>query len=132
MTIERLPHPWYSVAWALWVVGHFVGVTWRNPWFLVGLWLYFAVVEGSAVVLKSGGMRDTFSEITTWLSRTLSKHRIEHRGWNAPILAIILLIGWNVGATGYLFGASLWICAPVGGLAIVMLRDHLFSPDRHG
>lgn len=132
MTIERLPHPVYSTLWLLWVIGHFVGVAWREPWFLVGLWLYFAVVEGVAKFSASGGLRDTFSEITTWLSRTLSKHRIEHRGWNAMILAVILIIGWNVGMTGYLFGASPLICAPIGGLVIVWLRDHLFSPDVHG
>ena len=133
MTIERLPHPVYSALWVPWVIGQMVGIAWREPWFLVGLWLYFAVVEGAAKFSESGGLRDTFSEIFTWVQRNLSKHRIHHRGWNAFVLTpVVLMIGWNIGATGYLFGASPWICVPIAALATRGLAGHLYSPDVHG
>lgn len=100
MSTERLPHPWFSAYWALWALstvpvavvtaipgGRWYGLLWWVVWFVA-----FLAAEIPAALIDTR-MRDTLSEVATWLHRKLAKgeHRWD-RGWTAFVSVFITLL----------------------------------------
>ena len=128
--ISRSPQPVFAVLWLLWSLALFGSVIREVP----RLWLFaaFFVLEGAAVLIQSG-MRDTLSEIWTWTHRKLSKPSSGFaRGWNAMLLAYILLIAYVVGDSLVVNGMPEWLATILGGLVTIWLWDHWTDPVTHG
>jgi len=130
--IERNPHPVFSVLWAAWsLLTVALFVTPDQP--TLTAWMIWAgvflVVEvtGTAYTSKSQD-RDTLSETMTWLQRHLSKHRKIARGWNAAMLAYIVVIA----VVGVSLVSDVLLRYVIAMLIIVWLHDHWMSPDVHG
>ncbi len=131
MTIERKPSPVFAVLWLLWSFALFGSVLTDD---VPRIWLFaaFFVLEGSAVLIKSG-MRDTLSEIWTWVMRHLAKPTSGFaRGWNAMVLAYILVISYAIGDSLVSAGMPGWVATVIGGLVTIFLYDHWTDPVRHG
>lgn len=130
MGIERNPHPVFSVVWGIWglVTMYFFAMpptlTQWCVWFGA-----FLVVELTGVFYKGPEQeRDTLSETMTYLQRSFSKHRKFARGWNAALLAVVIIISWvGVSLVPNEFQRTL-----MGVLVAVWLYDHWMSPDIHG
>ena len=131
MTIERNPHPWFSLYWTLWVLStiaiFITGPVAKEIW---ALWFTaFMLVEIVGVLWQSAeDHRDTLSETMTWVQRHLSKHRMFFRGWNAAIFVLVLIISWVSVSLVEEKTAQIVIGTAIG----VWLYDHWMSPDIHG
>lgn len=89
----------------------------------------FLVVEITGTVYTSESQeRDTLSETMTWLQRHLSKHRDVARGWNAAILAYIIVVAF----VGVSLVSDVLLRYVIALLVIVWLHDHWMNPDVHG
>lgn len=132
MAIERNPHPVFSALWATWsllTVALFVmpGRPTITEWVIWAV--IFLVVEITGTVYTSEAQeRDTLSETMTWLQRHLSKHRDFARGWNAAILAYIVVVAF----VGVSLVSDVLLRYVIAMLLIVWLHDHWMNPDVHG
>ena len=132
MSIERKPHGKLAVIWSVWYALVMVALAMPGrPYFGLGVLLAFLPIEAYGV-FKDTGARDTLSEITTWVFRRLSKHTRVARGWNALLLACVLMISYLFGRTVWYFSGSWPLAVALGGLFVVWLYDHLLRPDIHG
>ena len=133
--IARAPHPVFASLWALWLVGVYVALTMPERT-MVGLvvLLAFLLIEIPATVTRTkGNARDTLSEVTTWIFRNTSKHRVVYRGWNAALMAgLVIPVCWLLGRTVAYYSGSLVLGALMAGGVAVWLADHFISPDVHG
>ena len=130
--IQRRPSLLFSGLWLVWSGAYFYSVL--AGLYTLRLWCFvaFFLVEGSAVIVKSG-LRDTLSEIWTWIIRKLAKPTSGFgRGWNAMLLAYVLIIAYGVGDSLNHGGMPGWLSVGVGGLVAVFLSDHWTDPVRHG
>lgn len=136
MTIARLPHPIFAMLWLAWSVYMIVCVWLATGVADVILWGSWAAIEGAAAALNTG-MRDTQSELATWVHRHLAKGPvadIPHRGWNALLfIPYIGLIGLNVfqlfqgrGLLMESFGVAFVVMICVG------IWDHWHAPQVWG
>jgi hypothetical protein len=136
--IQRQPHRVYAALWALRYLAMVFAIATGN--IATGNRLVFTIsaasffpLEGVAVWQKSNGMRDTLSEIWTWVLRKLSKHDRPFTGWNwiAAIFAsfegsaLYVIMDWvawfpTLGAAGM----SIALAA--------MLHAHWLKPQVHG
>lgn len=132
MTIERDPHGYFSGVWAGWFACVLFALAKPDePALGLVVLLAFLPIEGLAVYLDTG-LRDTFSEIFTFVQRKLSKHMHIARGWNAMLLLVILSITYLLGRTALHYSGSWVVAASFFGLSTVWLFDHLFHPEKHG
>lgn len=130
MSIERNPHPVFSVLWGAWglvTIYLFIVSPTLVQWIV---WLCsFLVIELTGVFYRSPDQeRDTLSETMTYLQRSFSKHRRFARGWNAALLAVVLVVSW-VGVYPVPNEVQRTV---MGVLVAVWLYDHWMSPDIHG
>jgi len=130
MGIQRNPHPVFSVLWGVWglaTIYLFATGPTLTPW---AMWfVYFLAVELTGVFYKGPNQeRDTLSETMTYLQRSFSQHRRFGRGWNAALLAIVLMVSW----VGVYPVPNDFQRAVMGILVAVWLYDHWMSPDIHG
>jgi hypothetical protein len=130
MTIDRNPHPVFSVYWAAWAC--FTMYLFFIPpsiqiW---SLWFAaFILVELIGVLWSSPeNHRDTLSETMTWVQRKLSKHRMFLRGWNAALFVVVVVVAWVSVSQIEDDMAQMLIGAAIG----IWLYDHWMSPDIHG
>lgn len=132
--IERRPHTVWAVVWLLWSLTMLASALFANGTSRWALWLAFVIAEGAAVALKSSGLRDTLSEIWTWVMWHLNgrKNSGDLRGWNAMLAAYLLILAWCVGDSLYASGVAVWIALPVGCLVAIFLYDHWTDPTKHG
>lgn len=106
--IQRMPDKTFAKIWAvlvvLMVVAGVIGLrgTWQG-WFAAVTLLAIGVVEWIAVDRKTG-LRDTLSEITTWVNRKLSKHKKPLVGWNTLIAIQALALGRLIYVVAVFFG----------------------------
>lgn len=137
--VEKLPHPVFAAIWLalsvamLALVYVYPDVAWIIAWFSVVL-----LVEGIAVKAKSGGKRDTMSQVISWAQAKLSKHKTWYEGWNLVVVLYALHIGWLAGT---LIMAAWWDRAGWGALALAApvcvgltkwLTEHWIDPTVHG
>ena len=129
--IAKNPHPVFAFTWLAWL-GCVVAAWLRpDPTFALIVLLAFLPIEATGVAWNTG-LRDTFSEVFTWIQRYLSKHVRVARGWNAVLLLVILAITGLLARTVDHYSGS-WLAAGVTFvLTTLWLHDHLFSPDEHG
>lgn len=123
----RLPHPWLSVYWGVWVLssipvaiataipgGALYGLLWWVVWALA-----FLIAEIPAALVDTG-MRDTLSEVVTWMHRKLARveaHFRWNRGWTAMVSSLIVVVSftstlpWGVASVtvGGLIGTALGV-----------------------
>jgi len=130
--IERNPHPLFSVLWAGWYAALLVALALPTQHIYATVVLVlFLPVELTAVFVNTG-MRDTLSEIMTWLQRHFAKDRDFMRGWNALLLGAVLLADHIFTRTVVHFSGS----ELVGSVAFVIvafwLYDHWMNPDQRG
>lgn len=127
--ISRSPLPLAAAFWALWSLG---GIALLIDYSLQGWLVWFMALLGGEVLGSAfdTGMRDTLSGIMTWVQRRVSKHRRFARGWNAVILAYILIVA-TVGVAPL---RQDWPYLSIALLALVTiwLWDHWINPDLHG
>lgn len=131
MTIQRSPHPVFSVLWVLWYGSVLAALSLPNEP-LVGLivLLVFLPIEAVGVFVDTGS-RDTLSEIATWVQRKLSKHRAL-RGWNLLLLMVIMSIAYLLGRTAMDYSGSVLLAGVFFVCTTGWLYDHWVSPDVHG
>lgn len=135
MTIQRAPSLLFAGLWSAWLVAVYVALA--NPERprvgLVVLLVFFAIEIPAAVVTMPGNARDTLSEISTWIIAKTSKHKRFARGWNAAVLAgLILPVGWLLMRTVTYYADSEGLGIGMGALVAIFLWDHFVSPDIHG
>ena len=135
MSIQRAPHPVYAGAWVAWLVAVYVALTMpERP--LVGLvvLLAFFLAEIPATVTKTrGNARDTLSEISTWVIAKTSKHKRFARGWNAAVLAgLVLPVGWLIMRTVAHYSESEPLGIAMATLAVTFMWDHFSDTVTHG
>lgn len=134
MTIERSPHPVFSLLWLAWfanVLGALAAP--HHPLYGLVVLIAFLPIEGTAVFTRTAGnMRDTWSEIFTWLQRHLAHDRDFARGWNAMLLLILLSVTYLLGRTVAHYSESVVLGAVFFTLATIWLHDHLWHPDKRG
>lgn len=132
MTIQRNPHPIFSILWALWFATLLVALVMPdNHVYAIIALSAFLPVELTAVFLNSG-MRDTLSEIMTWLQRSYAKDRDFGRGWNALLLGAVLLVTYILARTLIHFSGSSQVGFVAFTLVAVWLYDHWMNPDKRG
>lgn len=135
MTIQRAPFVPFAIGWAAWLAAVYVALA-QDERPVVGfvvLLAFFLLEIPAAVLVMPGNARDTFSEISTWLIRKTSRHRRLARGWNAALLAgLVLPVSWLLMRTVGHYSGSELLGVAMGGLCAVFLWDHLGSPDVHG
>lgn len=126
----RGPHPLFAAFWLARYFGLLAALASGNGWWVLVASASFLPVEAYGIA-KDTGLRDTFSEIVTWVVRHLSKHERPFRGWNllVPIIALpdcyaILWMGSE--AEHPLLGAGL------AGMAFALLNAHWLRPDVNG
>lgn len=128
--IQRNPHPVFSVLWGLWALATIyffvIGVD-TTQWIV---WAsFFLVIELVGVFYTSpSDERDTLSETMTWVQRHFSKHMKFGRGWNAAILAFVLMVAWVAMAPVENESHG----TVIGILIAMWLYDHWMEPDVHG
>lgn len=136
MSVARTPHPIYAALWGAWSVFMIVSTFLAVGTVDVVLWATWSLIEGSAAAINTG-MRDTQSEIVTWVHRHLAKGplaRVPYRGWNAllfiPYIALIVLNVFQLfqGRGFVTESAGVLIAASIG----VGLWEHWINPDDVG
>lgn len=135
MTIQRNPDPIFTGLWLAWLVSVYVaiGIPSNAPLGLVVLVAFFAIEIPAARLVMPGNARDTLSEISTWVQRKVSHHKRFARGWNAAILAgLILPIAWLLMRTVNHYAETPILGTLMGGLCVVYLWDHFSDPVTHG
>lgn len=132
--IERKPHPFYLGIWIAWSLTMLASALFSNGTTRWALWASFFMIEGAAVLSSSGGLRDTLSEIWTWIMWHLNgkKNSGDLRGWNAMLAAYLLVLAWCLADSILSAGAPVWIGYPVAGLVSIFLYDHWTDPVKHG
>lgn len=129
MTIQRNVDPIFGVLWIAWSLMLFATVLVPlNPWWPLAS---FFVLEAAALVRRTA-MRDQLSEVATWCQRKLSKHQRFARGWNAMLLAYVLLVAYVAGLALYRGGMPVGLVVVLSGLVTVWLYDHWVDPVGHG
>lgn len=135
MTIQRNPHPVFLALWLAWLLNVYVAIG-RPQWSLYGLLvlLSFLAIEIPAAATKTrGNARDTLSEISTWVQKRVSHHNRFARGWNAALLAgLILPVAWLLMRTVNHYAETPILGTLMGGLCVVYLWDHFSDPVTHG
>lgn len=129
--IEREPHLVFSGLWLARYLAMIAGAAFDLHWLFVGAAFAFFPLEGAGVVLQSAGLRDTLSELWTWVLRKLSKHERPFQGWNW--LAVIFAT-FESSTLYYLLSPllpDLFVGVMSAGLA-AMLHAHWLRPDIHG
>lgn len=135
MTIARSPSPLFAALWVGWLAAVYVALAQPEApkVGLVVLLAFFLVELPAAVLTMPGNARDTLSEIATWVQRHTSKHTKTGRGWNAALLAgLILPVSWLLMRTVGHYSGSALLGISMGVLCAVFLHDHFLSPDIHG
>lgn len=135
MSIARKPHPVFTVVWAV-LMGfaiHAGIVGLDNPWYALKVGLAIVAVEIVAVVWKQE-LRDTLSEITTYVNRKLSKHRRAVRGWNSLVALQAAVLGRLVYVIGVGFGGPeiQWYALAFATVFALGQHDHWLNPPEHG
>lgn len=140
MSIERRPHPVFAAIWGalvlLMLVAGVIGLrgTWEG-WFATGVLVAIGIAEAVAVVRKGRQkLRDTLSEITTWVNRHLSKHMKPGRGWNTLVAIQALALGRLVYVVAVFFGGA--EIRPYAAAVAILLalgqHDHWMDPEGNG
>lgn len=132
--IDRMPHPVFAALWLAWLANVVAALLMPgSPLYgLVVLVLFFAIEIPAALVELRGNARDTLSEIATWAIRRTSKHRRFARGWNAALLAGILMIAGLLRRTLSYYSGEELVSTAVAALVVVFLWDHFTDPVTHG
>jgi len=94
-----------------------------------------AIAEAVAVVYSGPEkLRDTLSEITTWVNRKLSKHLRPARGWNTLVAIQAMAMGRLVYVVAVFFGgpAVAPYAAAVAVLLALGMHDHWMDPGGNG
>ncbi len=130
--MERLPHPLFTVYWTVWYSAVIAALAMPDR-VLFGLIVLLAFLPAEALAVKlNTGMRDTLSELATWIFRKLSKHRKFARGWTALLLLIVLTIAYLLARTTNSYTESVPLAVAMFALTSAWLYDHWLSPDVHG
>ena len=135
MTIQRNPNAVFAAIWLGWSAYLIFAVVFPSGATLLILWAAFFAVEGAAQVMKNGGQRDTLSEVSTWVHRKLSKHRVAWKGWNALLFTpFVIIVGLNIYRTFALANdpAAHIVGAVVAGFAARGLYGHIVNVEEHG
>lgn len=140
MSIERKPHPVFAFIWLglviLMIAAGVIGLQgyWQGL-FATGVGIAIAVAEAVAVIHKTPQkLRDTLSEITTWVNRYLSKHKKPLWGWNTLVAIQALALGRLTYVIGMFWGGpeiKLYALA-VAGLFALGQHAHWLDPEGNG
>lgn len=131
MSIARAPHPLYAAVWGVLVLLMIGAGVAGHGWFATAVLASMAVWEAVAVVHR-GKLRDTLSEITTWVNRYLSKHLRPLTGWNT-LVAIQAIALWRLTyVVGVFWGGPPLYVAVVGGLFAWGQHAHWLDPGGNG
>ena len=135
MPIARPPHPLFAGLWALWLVNVYAALALNEypAYGLAVLVLHFAIEIPAAFLKLRGNARDTLSEISTWVQRKTSKHARFARGWNAALLAgLVLPVAFLLYRTVAHYADAPLLGVVMSTLCAVFLWDHFVSPEVHG
>ena len=138
--IERRPHPVFASLWGLLmllsIVAGIIGLNGpKQGVFATCVLVAVAVLEAVAFIYDGPRkLRDTLSEITTWVNRKLSKHLKPVRGWNSLVAIQAIMLGRLLYVTGVYWGGE--GVAPyalaVSALFAIGQHDHWLNPEDNG
>lgn len=75
---------------------------------------------------------DTWSEVTWWVNRQLSKVRVPLRGWNVLVAIQAIILARFIYVFFMAWGSPGWFAATIAVLFGWGMHDHWLKPEKYG
>jgi len=125
-------HVFYAFAWfALTILAIVVGIKGPEHKTLATIAAILIVaLETEAFVVKRKA-HDTWSEITTWVNRRLSRDRSPLRGWNTLVAIQAIVLARFIYVVFVAWGSPAWFAVTIGVLFGWGMHDHWLTPEKY-